>query len=143
MLRRVAVNPKTGKIDFELTLSYNKLVFVVKSRQNVGDKKTVLHTIGEVLTKPCALFEGIRFDEDEKHSCNAPGWLCYCGKPEKRYKADGSSTTVREDMVFLVFVNEERIIYNWTWEKVDLDLLSQKRQYLPVDHEQRFLRQIF
>jgi len=39
--------------------------------------------------------------------------------------------------VYLVFVNEEGVAYNWRWEKCDADDLT-----LPIDHATRFRKRI-
>jgi hypothetical protein len=140
-LERIAINPVTGKSDLVLHLSYDKVNTILHHRNNIGDVQTIIHTIPDALTKPCAIFEGIRFEEDEKHSCNAHGWLCYCYKPDFRYTIDGSKIPAPIDKIFLVFVNVEYIIYHWTWERVDIDSL-QSRQPLPVNYKTRFNKKI-
>jgi hypothetical protein len=141
-LERIAVNPETGKIDLVLTIYYEKLNRLLNHRNNMGDKYTVAHILPKALVEPCAVFEGIRFDEDEKHSCRASGWLCYCYKPEFQYLATGQQVTAPVDKVFLVFVNDDHEIYHWAWERADLDSL-QHRKYLPVNFKNRFNKQIF
>ena len=81
-----------------------------------------------ILQKPTAIFEGLRRDEDRRGF----GWRCYCGQPEQSYRSDGSSAPHYHGQVYLVFVNDERVAYNWRWEKADPDNLK-----LPIGHEAR------
>jgi hypothetical protein len=141
-LECTAVNPKTGKIDLVLTFSYDRLNTILNHRDSLGDKYTVAYLVREALVKPCAVFEGIRFDEDEKHSCQDLGWLCYCYRPEFQYLFDGRKAAAPVGKVFLVFVNNDHEIYHWVWERAEPDLL-QCRKYLPINFKNRFNKQIF
>jgi hypothetical protein len=39
--------------------------------------------------------------------------------------------------VYLVFLNDEKVAYNWRWEKADPD-----QPGLPMDHEDRFKQRL-
>jgi hypothetical protein len=65
------------------------------------------------------------------------GWRCYCGVPEQSFRSDGSPGRPYPGQVYLVFVNDEGVAYNWRWEKADPDQPS-----LPMDHENRFKRRL-
>ena len=65
------------------------------------------------------------------------GWRCYCGIPEHSYRSDGSEARPYADQVYLVFVNDERVAYNWRWERADPDDST-----LPVDHQTRFRQRL-
>ena len=80
------------------------------------------------------MFQGIRFDEDEKHSGDSPGWLCYCCRPPYDFANDGEPCDVPPYQVFLVFVNEDGIVYDWRWDKADMDAFD-KKQYLPMNYD--------
>src|SRR5208337_5504364 len=69
--------------------------------------------------KPTAIFEGLRSEEDEDRW--GYGWRCYCGIPEQSFRPDGSSARSYPGQVYLVFVNDEKVAYNWRWEKADPD----------------------
>ena len=84
---------------------------------------------------PTAVFEGLRRDEDEEPK--GVGWRCYCGVPDCSYRRDGTETAPYPNRVYLVFVNDEGVAYNWRWEKADTD-----KAKLPVDHLTRFKRQL-
>src|SRR5208337_3405121 len=62
---------------------------------------------------------------------------CYCGIPEQSFRPDGSSARPYPGQVYLVFVNDEKVTYNWRWEKADPD-----DPRLPVDHETRFKQRL-
>ena len=66
-------------------------------------------------------------------------WLCYAGTPETAYDhRRGDARPAWEGEVFLVFVNDDRIVYNWRWEKAD----SRYRDR-PLNFEQRFTQRVY
>ena len=73
--------------------------------------------VPEVLENPTVIFEGLRWEQDEDK--DRPGWFCYCGKPSFMYDKRGTKVESDPNQVFLVFVNDEAIAYNWRWEFVD------------------------
>jgi hypothetical protein len=70
-----------------------------------------------VLEDPSVIFEGLRWEDDEDQ--DRPGWRCYCGKPSCMYDKRGDKVDSDPNQVFLVFVNDERVAYNWRWEFAD------------------------
>jgi hypothetical protein len=84
-----------------------------------------------ILQRPKAIFEGLRHDEDDDR--RTAGWRCYVGIPDRSYTADGQKRPAWEDKVFLVFINSDRVAYNWRWEKCDLD-----QPNLPQNWSDRF-----
>ena len=88
-----------------------------------------------ILQRPKAIFEGLRRDEDEDP--RSVGWRCYCGIPDSSYRRDGTETAPYSNQVYLVFVNEDGVAYNWRWEKADADNLN-----LPVGYQNRFKKQV-
>lgn len=67
------------------------------------------------------------------------GYLCYAVRPTSRHVGrDGTPVSVPMDRILLVFVNDERVIYNFYWEQCSLDGSN-----LPIDHEERFAEQIY
>jgi hypothetical protein len=89
-----------------------------------------------VLQHPSTVFQGLRRDVDEDPG--GTGWRCYCGKPTKKFQKDGSEANPDPNQVFLVFVNDESVAYNWRWEAVDID-----NPGLPKDHKSRFQNMVY
>jgi hypothetical protein len=87
--------------------------------------------VPQILQHPTAVFEGLRQDEDEDRQ--GVGWRCYCGIPEHAYHSDGSERSSYPGQVYLVFVNDEGVAYNWRWEKAAPDDPD-----LPQNHQDRF-----
>ena len=134
-LQRLAVDPVTGKLDMVVTLSMDRLRYISQR----GNKADLLRAtlVDNALAHPKAIFKGIRFEEDEKHSCHSPGWLCYCGYPPNDYRYPGEMTAPPIRKVFLVFVNEDRIAYNWGWERADSDAWDEGKRF-PSNYQTRF-----
>jgi hypothetical protein len=51
------------------------------------------------------------------------------------YKDSGDERPPYPGEVYLVFVNADRVAYNSRWEKCD-----HRHDFLPIDHEDRFIR---
>lgn len=124
-----AIEPKDGTLTCEVLISSERMQAV--GRRSMGHAKECGFIVPMILQKPTAIFEGLRRDEDEDRW--GYGWRCYCGVPEQSFRPDGSSGRPYPGQVYLVFVNEEKVAYNWRWEKADPD-----KPTLPVDHEKRF-----
>ena len=103
---------------------------LASARVSEGRAKESVFCAPEVLRKPRAIFQGVR-EEGELN------WLCYCGIPSHGYHRGGSTRTPWPNQVFLVFVNHERVAYSWRWDNCD-----QLDKYLPVDHENRFVKRV-
>jgi hypothetical protein len=127
-LRIEAVNPRDGK-RCEVLISHARMQAV--ATRSMGHAKECAYIVPEILQSPTSTFEGLRREEDEDP--RGVGWLCYCGIPLKSYRADGSEGKPYHGQVYLVFVNDEGVAYNWRWEKADPD-----DPRLPIDHEARF-----
>jgi hypothetical protein len=127
-----AVNPVDGKT-CEVQISYQRLQAV--AARSKGQLMEAAHTVPFILQGPTAVFEGLRREEDEdRWGC---GWRCYCGIPPCSYRADGSESRTYPRQVYLVFVNDQGVAYNWRWEKAD-----QADSRLPMHHETRFKRRL-
>ncbi|MCX7428700.1 MAG: hypothetical protein NTW96_24120 [Planctomycetia bacterium] len=127
-----AVDPVTGS-KCEVLVSYDRMQAV--ARRSIGQAKECGHLVPMVLQEPTAVFEGLRRDEDEDRQ--GYGWRCYCGIPERAYRSDGTERPPYPNQVYLVFVNDEYVAYNWRWEPADAD-----NPRLPENHEQRFKRKL-
>lgn len=88
-----------------------------------------------ILQHPTAIFEGLREDEDEDP--RGVGWRCYCGIPAISYHSDGTERSPYPGQIYLVFVNDEEVAYNWRWEKADPD-----DPKLPQNYTQRFKKRL-
>jgi hypothetical protein len=104
-------------------------------RRSLGQAKECGYIVPIILQEPFAVFEGLRRDEDEDRWGH--GWRCYCGIPDKAYGVDGFECPPYPGQVYLVFVNDEGIAYNWRWEKSD-----PQEPGLPRDHATRFKKRL-
>lgn len=127
-----AVDPATGQ-NYTVQISYVRLKAL--ARRGQGFTLEAAYTLPEVLLRPTGVFEGLCWDNDE--DARGFGWRCYCGIPSRRYRADGEEILVPEDRIFLVFVNTDKIVYNWRWEQTDAD-----RRDRPINYKDRFRRNL-
>ncbi len=70
-------------------------------------------------------------------AASAAGWLCYVERPSQCFEDDGRSVAPRPDRVFLVFVNDESVAYNWYWYAFDA-----AQPTFPEGHAERFKEQL-
>ena len=109
-LKLKARRPEGGEC--EVQISYDRMQAV--GRRSMGHAKEAAYIVPMVLLSPTAVFEGLRRDEDEDRQ--GYGWRCYCGVPDRAYRMDGSQRSPYPGQVYLVFVNDEGVAYNWRWE---------------------------
>lgn len=128
-----AVEPKDGTLTCEVLISFDRMQTVGK--RSMGHAKECAYIVPMILQQPSAIFEGLRRDEDEDRW--GYGWRCYCGVPDRAYNADGSQRSAYPGQIYVVFVNDEKVAYNWRWEKADPD-----NPTLPVDHDERFKQRL-
>lgn len=96
-------------------------------------------SVWEVLTRPHAIFEGLRKEEDEHKGPNGAGWWCYAGIPSTRFLDYGGGARKPNDFeVFLVFVTDQNVAYNIRWEKVENNFA-----WIRDEHPERFRRQLY
>jgi hypothetical protein len=129
----LAIEPRDGTLSCEVQISFDRMQVV--ARRGLGHIKECGYIVPAILERPVAIFEGLRRDEDEDRW--GYGWRCYCGLPDSAYRIDGSSIPPYSGQVYLVFVNDERVAYNWRWEKADPD-----DRKLPIDHATRFKQRL-
>ncbi len=123
-----AVNPLSGKMT-SVQISYSRIQNL--GRRSRGQTMECAHIVPFVLQFPKAVFEGIRSENDEDR--DGGGWLCYCGVPTVSYRTDGTEQNPFPNQVYLVFVNDQGVAYNWRWENADPD-----DHRLPENWETRF-----
>ena len=121
-----AVNPTDGSM-FTVKISCKRMQIV--ARRGAGHIHEMAYVLPEVLTKPKAIFAGLRRDEDEPKTDDDYGCLCYVGKPSRAFMSNGQQIEPWHDQVFLVFVNDKNVVYNWRWEKADTVNLDMPREY--------------
>jgi hypothetical protein len=126
-LKLKARRPEGGEC--EIQISFERMQAV--GRRSMGHAKEAAYLLPLVLHSPTAVFEGLRRDEDEDRQ--GYGWRCYCGVPDRAYQSDGSQRPPYRGQVYLVFVNDEGVAYNWRWENADPD-----HPGLPENHSVRF-----
>lgn len=127
-----AIEPETGKT-YTVQISYNRLHNVAE--RGLGEIECVRYTVPYILQHPTAIFEGLCYESDE--SARGYGWRCYCGIPQNDYTIEGQKVETRQNRVFLVFLNDEKVAYNWVWVKCD-----EFDSNLPINHSNRFKKRL-
>lgn len=124
----MGVDPATGQ-QRPIQLDYDKLRGL--TRRGLGKVKEAAFLVPEVLARPSAVFRGLTRDTDEP--LRGTGWLCYVGRPHECYEDDGRKLPRQPNRVFLVFVNDDWVAYNWYWYAADAN-----QPDLPESHADRF-----
>lgn len=103
--------------------------------------KELAFLVPEILQSPKAIFEGIRWDNDEDRT-SVDSWLCYCGVPSRAFTINGADRAPYENKVYLVFVNADRVVYHYRWDKCCPD-----NPWMPVGYDDiakpRFRKRIY
>lgn len=130
-----AVNPDDGKL-LTVKISDSRMRHVAK--RGVGATLEMAYTLAEALTKPKAIFEGLREDEDEKFtSHHSPGWRGYVSMPSRAFLSNGDVVKPWKEQVFLAYLNDDSTVYNWRWETADSTNLC-----LPEGYQDRFKKRV-
>ncbi len=121
-----AVNPADGTL-WDVLVPNDKMDYVAKRGPiAVNEMAWIMPT---VLNKPVAIFSVPRDEGDEG--------LCYVGQPGFAFK--GKQTAQKTEPwpgeVYVVYVNAERVVYDWRWEDADPG-----DPQLPEGHEHRYDR---
>jgi len=127
-----AVDPVQGTV-LQVQVSYQRMLAV--GRRSMGHAQECAQLVPMTLQHPTAVFEGLCRDEDEDR--RGVGWRCYCGTPDRAFHADGAARAPYPRQVYLVFVNDENVAYNWRWERCDPDNVT-----LPEGYATRFKRRL-
>ena len=131
-LKLAAINPVDRTMG-EVQVSFDRMQAV--GRRSMGHAKECGLIVPTILQAPTAVFEGLCLDEDE--DARGAGWRCYCGTPQHAYHSDGTPRSPYPGQVYLVFVNDEHVAYNWRWEKADPDDPT-----VPEAYEARFKKRL-
>jgi hypothetical protein len=103
--------------------------------QGHGTAMELADTVRWALLHPRAIFRGIR---DLDRDVSEDNWLCYVAVPGHAYdRKTGKRRPAWPNEVFMVFVTDERVIYNWYWTECD-----GQQSHLPADYETRFLEKV-
>lgn len=129
-----AVNPFDGK-PWTLFISRDRLGWIAKRGEPAVSETAYI--LKGILLRPRAIFKGLRRDEDEDTEKGDNGWLAYCGLPEIAFDGKGQRRKPFVNQVYLAFVNEDRVVYNWRWEKC-----SSENPIMPMGFKDRFKRQL-
>ena len=116
-----------------IQLSYEKLRSLPD--RGPGKVKEAGFIVKEVLAAPGAIFQGLTEDTDEPK--RGTGWLCYVGRPASCFEDEGRSIPPPANRVFLVFVNDEWVDYNWYCCQTDA-----REPRLPENYASRFLTRL-
>ncbi|MDQ3622639.1 MAG: hypothetical protein M3463_09145 [Verrucomicrobiota bacterium] len=95
-------------------------------RHGPGHKFFDALLIADVVKAPAAIFKGLKREEQE-------GGICYAGIPPRRYQDHHITVPPRPGMTFAVFMNANKVIFEWRWEKAD----PGKPEY-PINSSERF-----
>ena len=125
-----ALNPENEKL-FGLKLSNGRMHAV--AQRGEGAVCEMAHIVTDTLVKPKAIFQGLCRDEDEPHNDYSLGWLCYSAIPTNAYLEDGRVVAPWKDQVFLVYVNDDKVVYNWRW-----DIADKTNLFLPIGFQTKF-----
>lgn len=117
-----AIHPETGK-KFTIYTAHSRLQWFTDMKTRVPIYWAA-YLVPKISIKPNCLYEGLLNEKDESQvgltkNERGLGWICYGGFPDIDYNDIGQEINPPPGKIFLVFVNDKRIIYNWRWESED------------------------
>ena len=119
-----AVNPHDGK-RWQVFLRDSMMDRAII--RGPGVARELGYTVPESFLTPKAVFRGVRAEGE-------PNWLCYVARPSQAYDyRDGTCRKAWHGEVFLIYVDDFRIIRDAFWVKAD-----QNDPDLPENHDTRF-----
>lgn len=106
--------------------------FCISERTDTPKSILEIFLIEEVLKNPLVIFRGLeRADLDDG--------FCYCAVPKMRHIAeDGSTAPAHPGVLFAVFCDKDRTIFEFGWERMAGDQFGYPEQY-----ETRFAKPVF
>lgn len=124
-----AIDPADGR-PWHVLVSHEKMDHIYK--RGKGAVSELTDSVSWGLLHPKAVFQGVREEGEDT-------WLCYTSIPPHAYDhKDGRRVKPPwAGQVFLVFVNGDRVVYNWRWEKADL-----ADPGLPAGYKNRFRKRV-
>jgi hypothetical protein len=131
----LAVDPEDLESAIRVLIPTHRLQWA--ARMGDGAVRELAESIPQVLAEPTHLYRGIMRDADDEKAGEHPGWLCYVGKPDRRYDLRSGEERSLAGRVLLVYVNAGRIVYNHRWEEEDEVIPGQ-----PADLQDRFREQL-
>lgn len=132
-----AINPISGKPwDIRIT---DSLIGKIGKTRVISQAYELAYNVPKALLTPVAIFQGIRHDAGNQGE-GEDEWLCYCSLPPTSYDSAGKQQPAPVDCVFLVFVNADRQVYTFRWDRAET--CPHSRLPMPKDHRARFTRQL-
>lgn len=122
----------------EAELKSQPLVFQI-SREEIENLKCqpayatygLIHCARKTVLAPTAIFSGLRRGDLCPTDLQA-GWAI-CGKPRQAFGNDGQALPAPAGMIYVVYADEERYVFDWDWAKEDPHHAG-----APIDSELRF-----
>jgi hypothetical protein len=120
-----AINPDTGKKD--LILYIRDCTIEQTRRKGMGAARELAFTVPAAVQSPTGIFRGVtEFEEGDED------WLIFVARPPRAYDwKTAESVPVWKGEVFLVFVDEDRVIRRWYWD----DASDKKNPRLPEGYD--------
>lgn len=123
-----ALDPTDGG-EWDLRVS---VVFMERCRGiSHGELLTLAKTVPHACSQPTRIYQGVRSEAEGE-------WLCYCAQPPVRFTKTGNEVPPNDDDIFLVFVNSDRRIYSFQWEKT-----PHSNSGIPSNCHARFQRKVY
>ena len=130
-----AKDPHDGR-EWDVLLPDKRLEWA--KRNGVGAVRELAYTVPWALQNIRHMFRGVR-DDDCEIDDEDDKWLCYVSTPPRAYDwRTGNQVDAWRDEVFLVYVTDERVVYQWSWVKADPN-----DPCLPIGYLERFKTQVF
>ena len=127
-----AIDPNDGGT-WQVLLADGKMDHV--AARGHGAAMELADTVRWTLLHPRAVFSGVR---ELDRGIAEDNWLCYVAKPGHAYDhKTGKRCPAWPNEVFMVFVTDERVVYNWYWSECD-----EQDSHLPADYGTRFFEQV-
>lgn len=91
----------------------------------------LIHCVRKTLLAPLHAFKGLKRGTGAPPRLNK-GWA-FCAKPRQAYHNDGTGFPAPSNMVFVVYADKDRYVFDWDWVKEDPN-----EPGYPLDRQLRF-----